>query len=211
MSEATPEPQEPQPQEPVTGDGERPVEVGPNGYPLNTKPADMSADHRAAFYKHQMRQAQDVNKTNTSRIKELEQKAAQWDAHDDAAKTEQQREVDRLTRELDAVRAVQDEQRRTFGAQLVATKLGAAAAAKGMTPDALNTLAGDPTRFLADGGVDGDALDAFLSALPDAAKQAVLTPGSLGGGKRTEAKPSGLAAGAALYEEIHKKKRTPAQ
>jgi hypothetical protein len=211
MSEAAPESTEPQPQEPATGEGEQQVEVGPNGYPLNMKPAEMAPEHRAAYYKHEMRRAQDANKSNAARMRELEEKASQWDALDEASKSEQQREVDRLARELQAAKAAADEQRRTFGAQLVSTKLSAAAASKGMTPDALTTLAGDPSRFLADGGVDDEALDAFLAALPNAqpAQSAPLAPSSLGGGRRTEAKASGLAAGAALFEQIHKK-RPPA-
>lgn len=220
MSETAPEETTaPDPDQGVAGD-----DVGEGG----KRVADMSPDEKIEWQQQKIRRledkvrgkSQDPNsdvralrkqlRDKDSELVRLSERASMLDALEESTKTETEKERDRLKAELDAARVAQDEQRRTFGAQLVNTKLSAAAPAKGMTPDALNTLAGDPSRFLADGGVDDDALDAFLSALPDAAKREVaLTPGSLGGGRRTEVKASGLSAGAALYEQMHKK-RSPA-
>lgn len=207
MSEQAPEAESLESQDTAIepAEGEYP-EVGQYGYPEKMRWRDMRPEHQVAYWQRQAKQNEGRAKTNDQRVKDLEQKAAQWDALDEASKTEQQREVDRLKRELDATKAAQDEQRRSFGSQLVLTKLAAAAAGKGMTPAALSTLAGDPTRFLVDGGVDDEALGAFLDALPDATKPpAPLAPTSLGGGRRTEAKSSGLAAGADLYRQAHKR------
>jgi hypothetical protein len=187
--------------------------MGPNGFPLDTKPADMEPGQQAAYWQHRARQQEDNNKANAARIKELEPLAAQIKALEEASQTEAEKAVKaaQATGEKLGRDAALAEARKTYGGQLVTARLESAAAGKGMTPDALKTLAGDATRFLGDEGVDTAGLDAFLAALPDKSTTAPphVRPG-LGGGSRPGVTATGTSHGADLWAETHKKKPTPA-
>jgi hypothetical protein len=208
------------------------AEVGPNGYPLNTSVADMGAEHQAAYWKHYARQKEDALKAKNDRVKELEPLAQQAQTLIDASKTDTDKALDAARREAaeQARTAALAEARRTYAPQIVQARLDAAAPAKGLTGASLATLAGDATRFLnSDGELDGDALTAFLDALPNAAGNGSTGgqggstggnggqggAGSAGGtgrvngaqGARGGAAPTGIDAGRQAYLDSRPKTR----
>jgi hypothetical protein len=202
------------PAEPEGAAGGEPQQpqVGPNGFPLNVKPEEMTAEQAAAYWRHEARRQQDFNKANSKKLKELEPKAQQYDALAEASRSEAERAADqaRADGEKAGRAAALAEARETFGAEVVDAKLSAAAERKGMTVDQLKTIAGDPNRFLGDEGVNNDAIADFLAALPDKVDApAVETPRApvrdIGGGQRTGAKPDAVASGQAGFASRHTK------
>lgn len=210
MSIAPPEPTLPVPTPaPATDPPAEPV-LGPNGFPLNTKPSDMTADHRAAYWQHKARQNEDTGKAAAARVKELEPLAEQIKALEDASQSEAEKAIRKATEDGQKAgrEAALAEARKTYGSQLVTVRLETAAAGKGMTVEAMTDLAGSPERFLGESGVDDEALTRFLAALPDKTTPAVpapLVPGDLGGGQRSSATS---ATGADLYAQRHPKSTT---
>lgn len=194
MSETAPEATDPAADPAEAPDVPQAPTVGPNGFPLNTKPEDMSSEHAAAYWRHEARRQQDFNKANSRRIKELEPKAAER-ARSDGEKAGRE--------------AALAEARERYGSQAVAARLAAAAERKGLDEAAILRLAGKPSRFLGDEGVDEDALADFLAALPDKASVEANTPRpqvrDIGGGSRERPKVDGLQAGAALFAARHGK------
>lgn len=219
VSEATPEAPGPVEVEVEVSAQATEVQVGPNGYPLDTKPADMTLDHRANYLQHQLRREQDHNKANSKRLKDLEPKAKQYDDLAAASRTEAERAADeaRAAGEKAGREAASAEAREVYGAQLVEATLKAAARDKGLTPEALLKLAGKPSRFLDDNGMDHDAIGDFLSALPDKAIDSTDAPAAvrpavrdIGGGVRTAPKVDAIVEASAAYAARHGKK-SPAQ
>jgi hypothetical protein len=187
------------------------TEIGPHGFPTNTPWRQMEKDHQVAYWVYQGTKHQEELARAQSKLQEIEPKAAQFDALSEASKSEIERERDAARAEAESLRQAALEAKRSFGTQLVETKLAAAAPAKGMEPAALKTLAGDLTRFLSDDGVNTEAVDTFLSALPDKpVEQPRHGRGDLGAGNRGTAKTSGLQAGADLWEQRHPKRKTSA-
>jgi hypothetical protein len=202
---ATPTPAPPPDPAPKT------AEIGPHGFPINTPWRQMEKDHQVAYWVHQGTKHQEELARAQSKLQEIEPKAAQFDALSEASKSELERERDAARAEAETLRKAAEDDRRKFGTQLVETKLAAAAPAKGMEAAALKALAGDLTRFLSDDGVNTEAVDTFLSALPDKpVEQPRHGRGDLGAGNRGTAKTSGLQAGADLWEQRHPKRKTSA-
>lgn len=205
-------PQAPKPGPPAHPDPQAPSEpvMGPNGFPLNTPWRQMEKDHQVAYWVHQGTKHQEELARAQAKLQEIEPKAAQFDALSEASKSDLERERDAARAEAESLRRAAAEAKVSFGTQLVETKLEAAATGKGMTPADLKTLAGDLTRFLADDGVNGEAVDTFLSALPDKPAEQPQNPlrRDLGGGNRAPAKADGLQVGEELYAQRHRK-RTP--
>jgi hypothetical protein len=191
--------------------GDAGPKMGPNGFPLNTPWRQMTPEQQVSYHLYQSRKHEDALKAERARNADLAAKAQQFDALSEASKSELERERDAAKAEAEALRQAALEAKRSFGTQLVETKLAAAAPAKGMDPAALKTLAGDLTRFLSDDGVNTEAVDTFLSALPDKpVEQPRHGRGDLGAGNRGTAKTSGLQAGADLWEQRHPKRKTSA-
>lgn len=216
MSTSAPEPVDTPPTLPPAPQDPAAPAIGPNGYPLETKPEAMSAEHAAAYWRHEARRQQDFNKANTKRIKELEPAAQQVAALEEASRTEAEKVAIKAREDGEKAgrQAALAEARETYGAQLVETKLKAAAEKKGLTEDAILKLAGKPARFLGDEGVDDGALGDFLAALPDKTTEpAPAGPPRLvrdiGGGHRPTGTPNAVVSGATAYAARHGK--TPAQ
>lgn len=184
--------------------------VGPDGFPLNTPWRQMEPAEQVLYWQHQSKRHERSAKTVQSDLAAAKAKADQFDALDEASKTDQQREVDRLTKALADAQAERETTQKKFGEQLVETRLAAAADAKGMTAASLKTLAGDLSRFLGAEGMDPEAVDTFLAALPDKPEGDKRSRPDLGGGARTPARVSGLQAGADLFNARHPQKPTPA-
>jgi hypothetical protein len=176
--------------------------------------AELTDGEKVEFLLAKTRRLEDAQKGKSAdpdaralraRVKELEKYEATVRDLEEASRTEAEKAVRKA--QADGERAGREaalaEARKTYGSQLVAVRLEAAADAKGMTAEQMLVAAGDLSRFLGDEGVDGDALTQFLGALPDKPATAVpspLTPGAFGGGRR-EAAPA--KSGADLYHELH--------
>lgn len=201
------------PAEDVTGEaGATPTEttqaeMDPAGFPRGVPWREMSPEHQSAYWRHQSKRHEADKRAALGERDALRADAEAFRALDQASKTDADRRIADLERQLEAERSSRAEDRRLAGEQVVHARLDAVANSKGMTAEQLRTLAGDVSRFFGDAGVDRDAVDEFLAALPDAAKSpaVVMTPSSLGGGRRAEARTSGVSAGLALYESERKK------
>jgi transposase-like protein len=84
---------EPAPQEP----DEAAVQVGPDGYPLNTRVADMAPEHQLAYWRHQAKKHEkSVKSYGKHTPDEVKAMAARIAEIEDAQKTEQERIAERL-------------------------------------------------------------------------------------------------------------------
>jgi hypothetical protein len=183
---------------------------GPHGFPENTPLAQMSGDQREAYWKHYARQHEAASKAKDDELEALRPKATQLDALLESTKTDHERAIEAAREEATkaAREAALAEARKTYGTQLVQVRLDAARTAKGLTAEAMAALVIDPARFVGDSGVNEEALTAFLDAIPTAT--AVTPPRDLGAGRTPAPATSGIAAGAALYEQRKAKPARPA-
>ncbi len=181
--------------------------LGAHGYPEGVAIADMTPEQQVAYWRFH---AQKHEKTLRATQKELNEKGSRVTELEDAARTDAEKAIEQARREGEQAgrAAAAAEARTTYGTQLVETRLDAAAAAKGMTPEQIRALAGDATRFLGADGVDADALTAFLGALPDKAADPTPAPRDLGGGRRQSANTSGVQKGLDGYAEKFGRRKT---
>ena len=171
--------------------------VGPHGFPENTPVAEMTDGQQASYWRHYAKQHRAEADGLKAWREANEAKAQQYDALAAASRTDQERAIEAARAEAEKAgrEAATAEARKTYGAQLVQVRMDAAAAGKGLTPEAMKALAGDGTRFLGADGVDDAALTAFLAALPDKAAASV-APINLGGGRTAPVAAGGFEAGA---------------
>jgi hypothetical protein len=190
-------------------------EPGPDGFAPETPWRSLPPEQQAAYWRHQAKKWESDAKKKSDELAQVSPEAQQFRALTEASKTDLERERDAAIAQVETLKQQAAEAKRTFGVQLVETRLSAAADGKGMTAAALKTLAGDMTRFLGDDGVNGDAVDEFLAALPDKAaepQQPEQPRGrvSLGAGNRAPGKQDPLDVGASRYEARHGKRKTSA-
>lgn len=196
----------------TTSGAETAPKMGPDGFPLETPWREMQPEQQVAYFRH-------VNKENERKLAEarreaaaLKPKAEQFDALDEASKTEAQREIDRLKAENEQIKAAQAEAVRGFGLDLAEQKLAAVAPDKGLDLAGMKRIAGSLERFLnADGKLDEDALQDFLTIIPDRGEgghQAPAPRNGLGGGQRKAPIVSDYERGRAEAQE--RVKRTQA-
>ncbi|HEY9524052.1 MAG TPA: hypothetical protein VIR33_12495 [Thermopolyspora sp.] len=85
---------------------EEQVEVGPDGFPLNTPVADMAPEHAAAYWRHRARKHEKAVKQFGYSPQQVKEMAAKVKEIEDATKTEQELMAERLAsaeqRALDA-------------------------------------------------------------------------------------------------------------
>lgn len=195
------------------GGGDDGPTLGPHGFPTGTPWRQMAPEHQAAYWRHQSRSTEDKLKAERAEATALREKAAQFDALDEASKTDAQREIDSLRAANEQLKADQARQVREFGQQLVTGRLAAVAPDKGLDVDAMTRIAGDLGRFLGeDGSLDEDSLTDFLALIPDRKSDAGQQEqqdqrqrNGLGGGRRG---PAPSTSGADLYAQRHKKTTT---
>jgi hypothetical protein len=186
-----------------------PAPPADNGFPADTPWRDMQPAEQTAYWRYQAQRHEKDKNAALGQVATLEPKAKQYDALDEASKTESQREIDRLKAEIEQTRAAQAETTRTFGARLVEQRLASVAPDKGLDAAAMNRIVGDPGRFLGtDGTVNEDALQDFLALIPDRQSgKGAPDPRQFGGGRQ-----SGKASvsGHDIYAS-RKGKKSPAQ
>ena len=185
-----------------------PAAVGPHGFPEGVPLEQMSSEQVTNYWKHWAKTNRTALEQRDAELAALKPKAEQYDALAAASRTDQERAIEAARAEAEKAgrEAATAEARKTYGAQLVQVRLDAAAAGKGLTPEAMKALAGDGTRFLGADGVDDAALTAFLAALPDKAAASV-APINLGGGRTAPVIGAGIDAGRELYEARKSKPR----
>lgn len=202
-------------QQDVNGAGE--PQVGPDGFPADTPWRDMRPEHQAAYWRHQAKSHEREKKAAWAERDSLKPKAEKFEALGQADQDEKDRQIAALNQQIEAANNARAAERVKHAGELVTARLSAAADKKGMSAQALLTLAGRPERFLGDEGVDTEAVDDFLAALPDkdtssgaqddeAQQRGQVRRLSLGGGPRGGAKPDGLQQGEDLYASRHKRK-----
>jgi hypothetical protein len=209
------------PDAPEGGGGVEPApEPQPVADPAAKPFSDLSADEKVEFLLAKTRRLEDASKGKTAdpdaralraRVKELEKHEQTVRDLEEASRTEAEKAVLKAKADGEKVgrEAALAEARKTYGSQLVAVKLDAAAAGKGMTAEQIRKAAGDLSRFLGDEGVDDGEVADFLSALPDKAAATApvpLTPNAFGAGNRQTPKVDGLTQGEDIYAQRHKKK-----
>jgi hypothetical protein len=194
-----------------SGADEQSSKVGPNGYPENTPWRDMDPAQQVAYWQHKAKSHESGKKAALTELAAVKPKAERYDALDQAGQDEKDRQIAALNKQIEDANAARIQERTRHGAELVNARLSASAEKKGMTAEALLTLAGKPDRFFGDEGVDIEAIDDFLAALPDKAQGAPSPLArDLGGGPRASAHTTGVQAGVDLYASRHPKKITPA-
>lgn len=186
--------------------------MGPNGYPLDTKPEAMTPEARANYWQHRSRENETTAKANAKRIKELEPAAAQIQALEEASRTEAERAAikaredgEKAGREAADAAALDKFAPRLVGAEFRAQLAGR------MTAEQIATLVGglNVRGFLTDEGEpDAEKVAAFVAAIPTVTAGAAqpVARVDLGAGRRDAAKPDGLQQGEDLYASRHKKK-----
>lgn len=187
------------------------VVVGPNGYPLDTKPADMSDGHRAAYWQHRSHQNETADKAKAKRIAELEPLEAEKQAAVEAARTDAERAA--IKAREDGEKAGRDAADAAaldkFAPRLVGAEFRAQLAGR-MTAEQIATLVGglNVRGFLTDEGEpDAEKVAAFVAAIPATAGSPAPQPvRDFGGGRRDSVKVDGLQRGEDLYASRHKKK-----
>lgn len=181
---------------PAAGAGE-----GDRGFPADTPTAEMTDKQQAAYYKHQARKHEDRNKA----LRGAAEKAKKWDDHQAANQTDTEKAI------AEAKAAARTEALTEAGSDLVRQLF--LAGAKGKLPaDKAKTLADGlhAPNFLGDNLLpDAEKIDTYLTALLPTGSAGSGSGPDMGQGRRANGKPSGVAAGAALFEE-RRGKRTGA-
>jgi hypothetical protein len=215
MSLAAPEPVDVPPVEPPSEPA--PVQVGPNGFPLNTKPADMSAEHQAKYWQHRSKENETRSKQNEARIKELEPLAETVKALEEASQTEAEKAAKKAIADGERAgrQAAEAEALGKYGPRLVGAEFRAALAGRMDAQQVQTLVAGlNIAAFLTpEGEPDTDAVANYVALIPatTAATPAVPAaprPADLGGGRRSETKTDGLQRGRDLYAARHGKPTT---
>lgn len=177
------------------------------GFPENTKPADMTVEQRAAYYQHQ---AQKHEKRNKQLLRVTGGK------YGDDLKTDLD-ELERLrTAQLtDAEKAVEEakktvraEVQREYGTKLVAAEFRAALGhVDGERRDQIIEGLTLEKYLTSDGDVDTDKVKSFAAAIAPADKGEGNNgrDRDYGGGRRDTKTKSGVAAGAAMFDAARKK------
>jgi predicted nucleic acid-binding protein len=147
------------------------------GFPSDTRLADMTVEQQAAYWKHQARKHETAIKS-LGDVNELRSKAEQYEALLRTTQTDQERAVEdaRRTAAAEATAAA----RKQYGGLLVDAKITAATAGR-LDDRQLSTLLSglDRSRFLtATGEVNADALAEFVDGIAPA------KPADLGQGRR---------------------------
>jgi hypothetical protein len=147
------------------------------GFPADTRLADMTVEQQAAYWKHQARKHETMIKS-LGNIDELRTKAGEYEALLNTTRTDQERAVAeaRKTAAAEATAAA----RKQYGGLLVDAQITAATAGRLDDRQRSTLLSGlDRSRFLTDTGeVNADALAEFVDGIAPA------KPADLGQGRR---------------------------
>lgn len=184
------------------------VTVGPNGFPEGTPVKDMTAEHQAAYWKHQSRQHEDRSKTKDTTLAELQRQI-------DEKKRGDMSDTDKAI--ADRVAAELAKYRQAMTADLVSARIEAAVATRGLNVEDVKALidAADKNYFVKDGAPDPERITAWAAALPTPAtgtpepNRPGTGPAFQGRQNGTPAGAHGLSAGAAAYAADKDKPKTP--
>lgn len=183
-----------------------PPPAGDRGYPPDTPIAEMTVEQQAAYWKAQSRK-HEAEARRRADYDAVKARADQFDALDQASRSEHEKAVDAARKEADE--AARAEERGRYGAQLVAAELRAALAGR-VDPAQRDALieAVNPARFLDDKGqVDPGAVTAWVDKAAPAAPGGTRYDGAQGG--RTGTQPAGVDAGRAAYAAAHPPRKQP--
>jgi hypothetical protein len=180
-------------------------------FPPNTPVAEMTDKQAAAYWKHQSRRHETTAKGRAD-YDALKAKAAQYDALEQASKTEHERALDEAKKEAKAegeAAAATALRPHLVRAEFKAAAAGRIVDAEGrLDSKRLDALLDplDMSRFLTDAGeVDTAKVLAFIdTAAPKQDGKRTGFP-DLGQGRRQGAPSPSVASGQALYEQRHKK------
>lgn len=193
--------------------------LGPNGFPLNTKPESMPPDQQAAYWRHRARENETRTKAALAERDALKPKAQQYDALEQASRSEAEKAADeaRAAGEKAGREAERAEALGKFAPRLVGAEFRAQLAGR-MTGDQVTELVDglNVSKFLTeDGAADAESVARFVAAIP--AVTAPAEPAAparpvrdIGGGSRVGPKVDGLQRGSDLYAARHGKKTTTA-
>lgn len=129
------------------------AQTGPNGFPENTPVKDMTAEHQAAYWKHQSRQHEDRSKAKDTEIAGLKAQVPPPPPKSDTDKALD----DRIAAALAPMTA-----------DLVSARIETAVALRGLPVDTVRPLieALDVSKFIRDGKPDTEKITAWAAALP---------------------------------------------
>jgi len=177
--------------------------VGANGFPENTPVKDMTAEHQAAYWRHQSRQHEDRSKAKDTTIADL------------------QRQVTPPAPKSDTDKAIDDRVAAALApltVDLVSARIEAAVARRGIDTATVQPLIDglDVNKFLKDGKPDAERITAWAAALPAPATGTPPATPRPGTGPTFQGRESGnptgtngLSAGAAAYAADKDKPKTP--
>lgn len=181
------------------------------GFPAETPVSEMTAPQQAAYWKHQARQHEGRVKAlgvTPDEVKALRDKAARADQLEYDLASDKDKAV------ADAKKAAEQEAAAKARPQIVAAKLEAAAARKGVDEASLTKALQfvDSSKFLTDQGeIDADKVTDFIQSIApgmgNQQQQQRRGPGSDSQGRRAGAPgEKSVASGADLYAQLHPKK-----
>lgn len=177
------------------------VVLNEHGYPANTPVAEMSAEHRAAYYKHHSRLWEARAKENRNTAERLRQEQA------NAPVSDHSDEVNSLRQQIESLRAQQDDER---------FSMAFSAAVKQVNAPHLETLKSTLNRDMFrgdDGRIDTAKVAEYVSSLAPtnaAPPQPQTAPGlPVGFSQKVASEKGSAAAGHELYANY--KKNNPVQ
>jgi hypothetical protein len=187
------------------GGGTPPADPAPaaaDGFPADTPVVEMTVDQQLAYWKHQSRKHEGRVKA-LGDVDALRDKAAKWDAAEAEKLTPSEKAIEEARA---AERAkVLAEQTKTVADRLVAAEFKVALAGRKKPEEVAALLEPlDLTKFLtSDGEVDADKVKTYADGIAPSGTSRWPDTGQ--GNRGTSTKPTGLAAGRALYEDRKKK------
>lgn len=193
---------DPQVQAPGGGDTTPPAgDSSPEGFPADTPLAEMTAEQREAYWKHQARKHENRVKS-LGDIDALKAKAEAFDALEAEKLTPSEKAIQEArAEERERVLA---EQAKAVADRLVAAEFKVAFAGRKKPEEVAELLEPlDLTKFLtSDGEVDADKVSKYAAGIAPAGRQ---WPGTGQGSRGTSEKATGVNAGKSLFEDRNKK------
>ena len=175
---------------------------GDKGFPAGTPISDMTAEQQAAYWKHQSRKHENQVKA-LGDVEQLRDKAKKFDELKNAGRTPEQKSIDEAR--ADERAKVEAEWKPRLAETEVKSELRAQLSARGVT-GATATAVIEPLsmkNFLTTTGeVDTDKVSTYVDSIaPKGGKWPDMGQGNRGSDK----KPTGVAAGRAMWDAQHKK------
>lgn len=181
---------------------EKGADDGDKGFPAGTPISDMTAEQQAAYWKHQSRKHENQVKA-LGDVEQLRDKAKKFDDLQNADRTPEQKSIDAAR--ADERAKVEAEWKPRLAETEVKSELRAQLSARGVTGKTATAVI-EPLsmkNFLTTTGeVDTDKVSTYVDSIaPKGGKWPDMGQGNRGSDK----KPTGVAAGRAMWDAQHKK------